>query len=70
MTFVNFPGMLGLLKGVTGSHPFLAKIKFGYFSKLCLHEVAYDLEQSFKNFSDIFGEPERRGRATSIFRKC
>ena len=40
MTFENFPGMLGLLKGVTGSHPFLAKIKFGYFSKFCLHEVA------------------------------
>ena len=57
MTFENFPGMLSL---PDRANPFLAKIKFGYFSKFCLHGVAYDLERLFKKFSDIFGQPEKR----------
>ena len=39
-----------------------AKPIFWYFSKFCLHGtgVAYGLERLFKNFSDIFGQPESR----------
>ena len=46
------------------------KLKLGNLTKLCLHGVAYDLKRLFKNFSDIFGQPEGRGRAIPIFRKC
>ena len=49
---------------------FWQKLNLGIFSKFCLHGVAYDLERLFKNFSDIFGQPERRGRDIPIFRKC
>ena len=58
------------LRGVAGPHPFLAKIRVWFFSKLCLHGVAYDMERLFEKFSDIFGQPERRGSAIPIFRKC
>ena len=53
-----------------GHTNFLAKIKVWYFSKFCLHGIAYDLERLFKNFSDIFGQPKRLGRAIPIFQKC
>ena len=60
--------MLGLPEGVAGPHPFLANNQIlGIFSKLCMHRVAYDLERSFKDFSDIFGQAEGRDRATPIF---
>ena len=52
MTFGNFPDMLGLSEGRdrAGPNPFLAKIKLGYFSKFCLHGVAYDLEILFQTY--------------------
>ena len=54
--------MLGLPKERDKATPtFGKKLNLGIFSKFCLHGVAYELERLFKNFSDIFGQPERRG---------
>ena len=65
MTFGNFPGMLGLPEGRGRATPIFCK-------KKCFQNsgAAYDLERSFKNFSDIFGQTLRRGRVTPYFRKC
>ena len=41
---------MATLRGVAGPHPFLAKIKDWYFSKLLKHRVAYDQ----LNFSEFF----------------
>ena len=59
--FENFPGMLGLPEGRgRTTHFWQKKLHLGYFSKLCLHRVAYELERLFYNFSDIFVQPEVR----------
>ena len=49
--------MLGLPEGrdIIGE-----KLNVGYFFKIVSQRVAYDLERLFKNFSDIFGQPEGR----------
>ena len=62
--------MFGHPEGCGRDTDFWQKLNLGIFSKFSLHGVANDLERLFKNFSDIFGQPETRGRAIPIFRKC
>ena len=67
--FIFFFSDVGLPSGARhGDTHFRKKFKVRYFSKSCLHGVAYDLERLLKNFSDIFGQPKRCGRVIPIFR--
>ena len=63
--------MLGLPEACDMATPIFDKYLIRvFFSKFCSHGEAYDLERLFKNFSDIFGQPEMRGRDAPILRKC
>ena len=53
-----------IVSAMLGHTHFWQKLNLGISSKLCLHGVAYGLEIIFKHFSDIFGQPVRRGRDT------
>ena len=63
-----FSDMLGHQRVWQGHAHFWRTFRFWvFFSKLCFHRVAYDLERQFQNFLGIFGQPVGRGKATLIY---